>query len=239
VRSLANCVIFIRISRAIATSSPTSGTSARSTTEAGRELNLILVDYDNPDYNVFEVTEEVYSHNAKYGTREDVVFLVNGIPVLVIECKNATKDEAIAPGVDQVRRYHAETPELFVPQMVFTATEAIGFAYGVTWNLIRRNIFNWKHEEKGNLEAKVKSFCSLAHVLTLLKDYILFAEKDEELQKFILRQHQTTAVEKVVERCLTALAKSEERRGLVAHARQWQDIHDDQSRRAAVQGGRR
>jgi hypothetical protein len=28
-------------------------------------------------------------------------------------------------------------------------------------------------------------------VLALLKDYILFAEKDEELQKFILRQHQT------------------------------------------------
>jgi hypothetical protein len=31
-------------------------------------------------------------------------------------------------GVDQVRRYHSETPELFVPQMVFTATEAIGFS---------------------------------------------------------------------------------------------------------------
>ena len=32
-------------------------------------------------------------------------------------------------------------------------------------------------------------------MLALLKDYILFAEKDEELQKFILRQHQTAAVE--------------------------------------------
>ena len=185
--------------------------------EAGRELNLVVIDYDNPDRNVFEVTEEFYCHNGKYGTREDVVFLINGIPVLVIECKNATKDEAIALGVDQVRRYHAETPELFVPQMVFTATEAIGFSYGVTWNLIRRNIFNWKGDQKGNLEAKVKSFCSPGHVLALLKDYILFAEKDEELQKFILRQHQTTAVEKVVERCLTASAKSEARRGLVWH----------------------
>jgi type I site-specific restriction-modification system R (restriction) subunit len=51
-----------------------------------------------------------------------VVFLINGIPLLVIECKNATKDEAIALGVDQVRRYHAETPEVVMPQMVFTAT---------------------------------------------------------------------------------------------------------------------
>jgi type I restriction enzyme, R subunit len=184
---------------------------------AGRELNLVLIDYEHPENNVFEVTEEFYSHNGKHGTREDVVFLINGIPVLVIECKNATKDEAIALGVDQVRRYHAETPELFVPQMVFTATEAIGFSYGVTWNLIRRNIFNWKQEQKGNLEAKVKSFCDRGHVLALLKDYILFAEKDEELQKFILRQHQTTAVERVVERCLAAPAKPELRRGLVWH----------------------
>jgi type I restriction enzyme R subunit len=184
----------------------------------GRELNLVLIDYERPEKNVFEVTEEFYCHNRKHGTREDVVFIINGIPVLVIECKNATKDEAIALGVDQIRRYHAETPEILVPQMVFTATEAIGFSYGVTWNLIRRNIFNWKHEQKGNLEAKVKSFCDRGHVLSLLKDFILFAEKDEQLQKFILAQHQTTAVERVVERCLNAPSKPEARRGLVWHA---------------------
>ncbi len=185
--------------------------------EEARELNLVLIDYENPTNNVFEVTEEFYCHNGKYGTREDVVFLINGIPILVIECKNATKDEAIALGVDQVRRYQAETPEMFVPQMLFTATEAIGFSYGVTWNLIRRNIFSWKQEQKGNLEAKVKTFCDRNHVLSLLKDYILFAEKDEELQKFILRQHQATAVERVVDRCLNATSKPEWRRGLVWH----------------------
>ncbi len=79
------------------------------------------------------MTEEFYTHNGQHGTREDVVFLINGIPVLVIECKNASKDEAIALGVDQIRRYHEETPEVMVPQMLFTATEAIGFTYGVTW----------------------------------------------------------------------------------------------------------
>src|SRR5207249_362494 len=182
-------------------------------------LNLVLSDYENPDppQHIFEVTEEFYCHNGKHGTREDVVSRINGNPVLVIECKNATKDEAIALGVDQIRRYHAETPELFVPQMVFAATEAIGFSYGVTWNLIRRNIFNWKNEQKGNLEAKAKSFCDRGQVLAFLKDYILFAEKDEELQKFILRQHQTTAVERVVNRCLSAPPKTEARRGLVWH----------------------
>ena len=114
--------------------------------EEKRERDLILIDYDEPGRNVYEVTEEWAFHNGHYGTREDVVFLINGIPVLVVECKNANKDEAIALGVDQIRRYHRETPELFVSQQIFTATDAIGFSYGVSWNTVRRNIFDWKEE---------------------------------------------------------------------------------------------
>jgi len=170
--------------------------------EEKRERDLILIDYDDPTRNVYEVTEEWAFHNGHYGTREDVVFLINGIPVLVVECKNANKDEAIALGVDQIRRYHRETPELFVPQQLFTATDAIGFSYGVSWNTVRRNIFNWKDEEVGKLEAKVRSFCVIPQVLAFVKDYIVFAEKDEELNKYILRQHQTGAVEATVNRAL-------------------------------------
>jgi len=187
--------------------------------EENRELDLTLIDYGDLARprenwrNVYEVTEEFYWHNGQYGTREDVVFLINGIPVLVIECKNASKDEAIALGIDQIRRYHAETPEVMTPEMIFTATEAIGFSYGVTWNTVRRNIFNWKSEQVGNLEAKVKAFCDVPHVLRFLKDFILFAEKEEELQKFILRQHQTAAVDKVVARALD----QNRTRGLVWH----------------------
>ena len=143
--------------------------------EDNRELDITLIDYGdlarspNDWRNVYEVTEEFYFHNGRYGTREDVVFLINGIPVLVIECKNATKDEGIALGVDQIRRYHVETPEVMVPQMLFTATEAIGFDYGATWNTVRRNIFHWKHEEIGNLEAKVKTLLRGAASAALVK----------------------------------------------------------------------
>ncbi len=178
-----------------------------------REFNLILIDYENFTNNIFEVSEEYYLFNGQYANREDVVFFINGIPVMVIECKNAPKYEAIAIGVDQLRRYHRETPEFMVPQQLFTATESIGFSYGVTWNTIRRNIFNWKSEEIGNLEAKVKSFCDIQHILDLLKKFILFAEQNEELNKFILRQHQKTAVDKVVARALDPTKT----RGLVWH----------------------
>jgi len=178
-----------------------------------RERDLILIDYDDPSRNVYEVTEEWTFHNGHYGTREDVVFLINGIPVLVIECKNADKQEAIALGVDQIRRYHQETPELFISQQLFTATDAIGFAYGVSWNTVRRNLFSWKHEQIGNLEAKIQSFCAIPQLLGFLQHYIVFAEKDEELNKYILRQHQTAAVEAVLERALCPTRT----RGLIWH----------------------
>jgi len=187
--------------------------------EENRELDITLIEYgdlacsQNDWRNVYEVTEEFYFHNGRYGTRQDIVFLINGIPVLVIECKNATKEEGIALGVDQIRRYHVETPEVMVPQMLFTATEAIGFDYGVTWNTVRRNIFRWKHEEIGNLEVKVKTFCAVPNLLRLLKDFIIFAEKEEELQKIVLRQHQTTGVDRVVSRALDLKLS----RGLIWH----------------------
>jgi type I restriction enzyme R subunit len=178
-----------------------------------RELDLKLIDYDQPARNVYEVTEEFYWHNGRYGNREDVVFLINGIPVVVVECKNADKDEGVALGIDQIRRYHEETPEWFVSEMSFTATDALGFDYGATWNTVKRNIFHWKHEHVGQLESKVKSFFHIPRVLALLKDNILFAEKDEDLQKYILAQHQTTAIDLLVQRA----HHPTKRRGLVWH----------------------
>ena len=78
---------------------------------------------------------------------------------------------------------------------------------------MRRNLFNWKHDEIGNLEAKVKSFCAVPQLLRFLKDFILFVEKEEELQKVILRQHQTAAIDRVVSRALDTKLS----RGLVWH----------------------
>lgn len=41
--------------------------------EENRGLDLVLIDYDTPSNNIFEVTEEFAFHNGHYGTREDVV----------------------------------------------------------------------------------------------------------------------------------------------------------------------
>lgn len=178
-----------------------------------REVNVRVIDFDNPDNNVFQVTDEWTYTNGKHTNRADVVFLINGIPVAIVETKAAHHPNGIDEGVKQIRRYHAETPELMTMSQVFDITHLIHFFYGATWSLDRRNLFNWKDEEPGNFENKVKRFFDRRRFLTVLRDYIAFIRKNDELTKVILRQHQIRAVEKVVDR----VADPKKKRGLVWH----------------------
>ena len=57
--------------------------------------------------------------------RADVVFLINGIPVAVVETKSANKQDGLAEGVEQIRRYHAETPEMFTTAQLFGVTQML------------------------------------------------------------------------------------------------------------------
>jgi type I restriction enzyme R subunit len=176
-----------------------------------RNVTVVEFDADRLERNRFHVTKEWEFTNGRKTNRADVVFLVNGIPLVVVEAKNALK--SLDDGVAQVRRYHDETPEMMTAPQVFDTTNLLEFYYGPTWSLERKNLFNWKDDEPGNFERKVKRFFARERFLRMLRDWILFYKKEDELQKAILRQHQTRAVERVVERTLDP----EKKRGLVWH----------------------
>ncbi len=178
-----------------------------------REFNLRLIDFEQLQNNLFHVADEWEYTNGRYTNRADVMFLINGIPVALVETKGANKKDGIEQGLTQVRRYHRETSEMVTPPQVWDITHYHDFYYGVTWSLDRKNVFNWRDEEPGNFERKVKAFFDRSRFLQLLHDYILFTRKDDELHKFILRQHQTRAVEKVVARAIDP----DRRTGLVWH----------------------
>ncbi|MFQ5830569.1 MAG: type I restriction endonuclease subunit R [Candidatus Methylomirabilia bacterium] len=178
-----------------------------------RQRNVTVIDFGHPAHNTFQVTKEWEYTNGQHTNRADVMFLINGIPVAVVETKSARKSEGIDEGVSQIRRYHRETPELMTAPQVFDVTHLLDFYYGVTWSLGRKDLLNWKEEEKGNFERKVKRFFARERFLKLLKEWIVFFKKDDELRKIVLRQHQTRAVEKVVERTLDPVKRS----GLVWH----------------------
>lgn len=178
-----------------------------------REVNIKLIDFENIKNNEFRVTDEWQYTNGTYTNRGDVILLINGIPVIIVETKGAHKKEGIAEGVDQIRRYHRETPEFVTHNQIFDVTHMLDFYYGVTWNLDRKGLFNWKDVEKGNFEKKVKTFFDRERILKFIKDYIVFFRKDDVLFKIILRQHQTRAVEKVIERARDKVKRT----GLIWH----------------------
>ena len=178
-----------------------------------RYRNVTLIDFENPDNNLFHVTDEWTQQGTVHRNRADVVFLINGIPVAVVETKSANKQDGLAEGVEQIRRYHAETPEMFTTAQLFGVTQMLELFYGVTWNVSRKNLFNWKTDEPTNYEEKVKTFFDRDRFLKVLQESIIFQSRDDALTKVVLRQHQTRAVDKVIER----VHDPNKRRGLIWH----------------------
>ncbi|MCZ7568858.1 MAG: HsdR family type I site-specific deoxyribonuclease [Ardenticatenaceae bacterium] len=181
--------------------------------EENRERNVRLIDFDDPEANVFHVTPEWRQRSTVYTNRADVVFLINGLPVAIAETKAADKPDGIAVGIDQIRRYHRETPELFIASQVFEVTQLWDFYYGATWSTSRKNLFNWRDEVPEDYERRVKAFFDRPRFLKMLRDYIIFLSRDDVLTKIVLRQHQTRAVEKVIERVYDPT----KRHGLIWH----------------------
>src|SRR5204863_4636185 len=121
--------------------------------------------------------------------------------------------DAMERAVKQLRRYELETPELLVVPQIFNVTHLIEYFYGVTWNYSRKNIFEWKEQREETYKRGLQSFFRHNAFLAMLKEWILFYLKDDELQKSVLRQHQTRAAVKVVECCADPNKKSR----LVSH----------------------
>ncbi len=165
-----------------------------------RQRNVTLIDFEHPDNNLFHVTDEWEQKGVVHTNRADVVLLINGIPVTVVETKPADKRDGLEDGVDQIFRYHNETPEMFTTAQLFAVTDMLNLLYSVTWNTNRKNIFNWKSDESANYEQKVKTFFDRERILQVLHRFVIFQSRDEKLSKVVLRQHQTRAVEKVIDR---------------------------------------
>ncbi|MEA1999468.1 MAG: HsdR family type I site-specific deoxyribonuclease, partial [Euryarchaeota archaeon] len=178
-----------------------------------RERNVRFIDTENIDRNTFQVTDEFTFTNGSKTIRPDIVFLINGVPVIFAETKAAHKVEGIAEALDQIRRYHRECPELLAILQVYALTHIIRYYYSGTWNTSRKLLFNWKEEVKGDFETLVKAFFDRKRIVRLLTDFILFTRQDDELKKVVLRPHQMRAVDKLIERAVDG----EKRRGLIWH----------------------
>jgi type I restriction enzyme R subunit len=180
-----------------------------------RNRAVQVIDFDNPNENEMHVTWEwkIEPLARPKGNRADVVFIVNGIPVTIVEHKNPKDGDALTRGITQLRRYEIETPELLAQPQLYNVTHLIGYWYGVTWNATRRNVTKWKHTEDEEYRVAVQTFFEPTDFLRTLQRWILFYVEDGDIKKSVLREHQRKAVDKIVGRC----EDPNRNRGLVWH----------------------
>ena len=120
---------------------------------------------------------------ARKGNRADVMFLINGVPVAIVENKNPKDADAIERGITQLRRYERETPELLGAAQLFNVTHLLDYWYGVTWNASRRFMARWKERPEESYRFAVQSFFEPTDFLRTLRDWVLFYVEDGETQE--------------------------------------------------------
>jgi type I restriction enzyme R subunit len=178
-----------------------------------RDLNVRFIDTENISNNTFHVIEEFTFTNGKYRNRFDIVFFINGIPVIFQENKSPKKDNAIEEGIDQVKRYHEESKEILKFLQAFVITNNLHFLYGPTWFSSVKDTYNYREQQEGDYKRLIEAFFDRQRTIKLILYYIQFLYKDNQLQKVILKPHQIRAVEKIIKR-----AEEEDKlRGLIWH----------------------
>ena len=180
-----------------------------------RHRAVTLIDFDRTADNVFHVTWEwkIKPPARPKGNRADVMFVVNGVPVAIVEHKNPKDGDAIERAIKQLRRYELETPELLATTQLFNVTHLLDYWYGVTWNANRRDMARWKQAPEESYRFAVQAFFEPTEFLRTLQHWILFYVQDGETRKSVLRQHQRRAIDAILARC----ADPAKTRGLVWH----------------------
>src|SRR5699024_5711918 len=92
---------------------------------AGRKNHTVqLIDFDNIDNNDFIVANQISYTHANVTNRPDLILYVNGLPLVVIECKSPRlqPDEQIGQGVTQLLRYQKENEALLYNKLLLVTT---------------------------------------------------------------------------------------------------------------------
>lgn len=181
-----------------------------------QSFDINYIDFDTPENNIFQVTDEfeVERPNGKFA-RPDIVVLVNGLPLVVIECKKSRTD--VMEGVKQnIRNWGEEyIPSLFRyaqlvmavnPDKVLYGTCGTSAKYFVSWHEDSSNkawLNDWcrKCSPDGQIKEQDRALVSLLHPQRLLEIIRSFIIYDNNVKK-ICRYRQYFAVKKSMDRIL-------------------------------------
>lgn len=184
---------------------------------------VYLIDYDHTDNNSFIVSNQ-FRIVGKDSKRPDIVLFINGLPLVVIELKSASSDQAdIWSAYRQIKNYQYDIEELFVYNAFniisdMTQTKVGTITSNESWYK------DWKTKD-GNYEStKFADYNTLLEglleknrFLDIVKNFIVFEHKDKSIIKIMTQYHQYFAVHKAVNSTLEAMKKGDGRGGVFWH----------------------
>lgn len=172
-----------------------------------------LIDSESLENNEFTVTRQ-FEFVGHEKVRFDVVLLVNGIPLVVIEAKRPVREDVdpIEEGINQLQRYARDAPQIF-KYLAFTGvTDGLFFKYG--WD---RKFFEWKEPlkeyEKDPFKNAILQIFNKANFLDIIENFVVFHVKRDMITKRIAWYQQFRSANKIVKR----VVKEKEKKGLIWH----------------------
>ena len=187
----------------------------------GEHVPVRLIDYDDLANNRFVVTSQWTFQAGAVEKRFDVVFAVNGLPLVIAEAKTPARASVTwFDGAFQINRiYERDVPAMFVPNVFSFATEGKAFRYGS----IRMPIEMWgpwrddhtpDEGELRHVQAAVQSMLQPEVVLDILANFTVFATDGKHRRiKIICRYQQFETANKMVARVVAGYPK----KGLIWH----------------------
>ena len=176
--------------------------------------NVRLVDFTEVGKNDWLAVNQFTVVDGGHNRRPDLVIFVNGLPLVVIELKNATdEDTTIWSAYAQLQTYKAQIPTLMHYNAALVISDGLQARIGsITanqeWFKIWRTIDGESHAPKSSLELEVlvRGALDRERLLELLQHFIVF-EQDADtgaLHKVIAGYHQFHAVNAAVEETVRA-----------------------------------
>ena len=177
----------------------------------GEKSQVVRLIDTSPENNVFVVTNQ-FKFSGYENVRFDIVLMVNGIPLAMIEAKVPTKENLdYHEAIKQILRYHRDAPQFFKHLALVCATDGINFRYD--W-VTPEKFFEWKITDQADpLEASVKALFRRDFFIDFFTNFIVFELERELARKKMARYQQVSAVNKIVSRVLEGQIRS----GLVWH----------------------
>lgn len=182
-------------------------------------------DNDNENHCVVTNQWEFPRASVDGGKRLDLVFLINGIPLVVGEVKSATRQQVTwADGAVDLLNYQKSITEMFVPNILTFASEGKELMYGS----IRCPIDKWgpwyesearQHGDLSCCELNFRHLMEPQRLLDIYHNYTVFtANSKNEKIKIVCRYQQYLGGEAIVQRVLGTMRNGEgPRKGLIWH----------------------